>query len=96
LNILPALPWAKRSGGIEKKGVEETVSYLEKRTVIPAKAGIQFLILFKYFKSWMPPLASVTNYDTVTRGEEASLLTPNEEQNHLTASQGVEYDELEH
>ncbi len=44
----------------------KTVSQLAKRAVIPAKAGIQFLILFKYLKSWMPAFAGMTNYDIVS------------------------------
>jgi hypothetical protein len=47
---------------------QETVSQLGKGAVIPAKAGIQFLILFNFSKSWMPAFASMTNYDTVSRG----------------------------
>jgi len=37
-----------------------------KRTVIPAEAGIQFLILFNYLKFWMPAFAGMTNCDTVS------------------------------
>jgi hypothetical protein len=47
----------------------ETVSQWGKKVVILAKAGIQFLILFKYLKSWMPAFAGMTNYDTVYGGE---------------------------
>jgi len=39
-----------------------------KRTVIPAEAGIQFLILFNYLKFWMPAFAGMTNCDTVSEG----------------------------
>ncbi len=46
---------------------QETVSQWGKRVVIPAKAGIQFLILFKYLNSWMPAFAGMTNYDTVSK-----------------------------
>jgi len=34
-----------------------------KKAVIPAKAGIQFLTLSKYLKSWMPAFAGMTNYE---------------------------------
>ena len=40
---------------------QETVSQLKKRAVIPAQAGTQFLILFKYLKPWMPAFAGMTN-----------------------------------
>ena len=47
---------------------------IRKRAVIPAQAGIQFLILFNYLKCWMPAFAGMTNYDTVSKGGELFLL----------------------
>ncbi len=49
--------------------LREALSQLRKMDVIPAKAGIQFLILSKYLKSWMLAFAGMTNYDTVSERE---------------------------
>jgi hypothetical protein len=43
--------------------------------VIPAKAGIQVLEIIELKADWMPAFAGMTNYDSVSRGEEISGLS---------------------